>query len=116
MCSEWPETGGAGAAVIWWRLFAVANGFVGVLGGALAHCIRNGEVPGRQNYSGGRGGALVSTQNTGSSRGCFVHSLGYTTPKFKSIAILHDKFSYHRGILFDVNNDNISLNTGKSLD
>lgn len=42
----------------------MANGFVGVLGGGgpLAHCIRNGEVPGRQNCSDGRGGALVSTK------------------------------------------------------
>lgn len=95
----------------------MANGFVGVLGGGgLWRTVLGTErfQVARIAVMGGAG--PWSPQNTGSSRGCFVHSPGYTTPKFKSIVILHDKFSYHRGILFDVNNDNISLNTGKSMD
>ena len=41
------ERGGAGAAVIRWRLLAMADGFVGVQGGALAPCMRHREAPGR---------------------------------------------------------------------
>ena len=82
------ERGGAGAAVIWWRLLAMADGFMGVQGGALAHFMRHQEAPGRLCPGGtgiaevgGRGEALASTHCTDSLRGCFAHSPGQAIPE-----------------------------------